>query len=175
MADYSERCVDPNCYHRHDVHDKDGRCLGKVLNESSGGTWFEQKCNCRGYVSRTTAEKRKHEPKWLPRLRALHASRIENVFPQGSPEDLSWCILKLCAEAGELANVHSKYMCGEHDPFYEQKMREEIADVRNCLALVCLAYDVDVDECVEEKLDGLYMRFPGAADKLREMQDGSTL
>jgi hypothetical protein len=43
------KCTDPNCCHSEDRHDATGKCLVPTIYESSGGTWYERPCSCRGF------------------------------------------------------------------------------------------------------------------------------
>lgn len=84
-----------------------------------------------------------------PFLWNFHTAIIEKTIKPGSPEDKRFLALALCGEVGELANLIKKEWRGDSDPEFSRKVADELGDIYAYLRLIALAYNLDLDEVIE--------------------------
>lgn len=73
----------------------------------------------------------------------------------GGVTDLAYATMSMCGEAGEVAEKVKRIYRGDNeakDPFYERQIAAELGDVLWCLAAVCTALDIPLEQVAVESL-----------------------
>ncbi|MGO8896805.1 MAG: MazG-like family protein [Isosphaeraceae bacterium] len=95
------------------------------------------------------------KPKWQQRSREIHERFLKLAQAKGSltsdTEVLNFLALAICGEAGELANLIKKMWRG--DEVDENRIRDEIADIRIYLEHLARHLHLDLDQACENKLE----------------------
>ena len=69
--------------------------------------------------------------------------------------DLAYATMSMCGEAGEVAEKVKRIYRGDNeakDPFYDRQIAAELGDVLWCLAAVCTALDIPLEQVAVESL-----------------------
>lgn len=109
------------------------------------------------------------KPAWAEKVWNLHCWLIEERnglhWEAGSAEDRHFVALSLAGEVGELCNLIKKDWRGDPQPPGINRSREqmlEFADIRMLLEVLARICGLDLDSCVEAKLEELKKRWAKA-------------
>jgi NTP pyrophosphatase (non-canonical NTP hydrolase) len=95
------------------------------------------------------------KPDWQERAWDNHQRYIKLARKNGkltSDDDvINFLALAVCGEAGELGNLIKKMWLSE--PVDDQKLRDEIADIRIYLEHIAHHLQVDIDQACEHKVE----------------------
>ena len=105
--------------------------------------------------------------------RPRHYQRAANLFLnpklQGNIEKIKTNgILGLCGESGELADLLKKSMYQGH-PLDIEDVKRELGDVLWYVALLCMAFRMNLDDVMAENICKLYRRYPDGFEEQRSI------
>lgn len=107
---------------------------------------------------------------WQHDVRAIHQIVVKK-WPAWGEEDRRFLALALAGEVGELLNLIKKDWRGDITTHamggWREKVEEEMADIRIYFELLAMAYQINLDDAVRNKLPELFNRWPEAHKLIR--------